>query len=134
MWELVQELAEYERLSDIVTGDAAALERYAFDEGLTDVFVAEENGVIVGYSLSFTTFSTFKCRPGVWLEDLYVIPTSRGRGYGKALLLNLLELSREQGHGRVEWSVLDWNEPSIRFYEAMGATMLPDWKICRVSL
>jgi GNAT superfamily N-acetyltransferase len=133
IWELVRELAEYERLSHTVVGDAHQLERHAFDERLVDMYVAEEEGLVVGYTISFRTFSTFRTQPGIWLEDLYVTPSCRGKGHGKALLLNLMRIRQEEGYGRLEWSVLDWNEPSIRFYEAMGATLLPDWKICRVD-
>jgi GNAT superfamily N-acetyltransferase len=132
IWGLVQELAEYERLSHTVSGSAEALERYAFEERLIEVFVCETEGEIVGYSITFATFSTFLTRPGIWLEDLYVTPRVRGRGFGRALLRNVLVRGAERGCERVEWSVLDWNEPAIRFYEAMGATILPDWKICRV--
>jgi len=134
VWELVVELADYERLLDAVTGDAALLERHAIDEERIEVFVAENpEGLVVGYTISFPSYSTFRTQPGLWLEDLYVTPSYRGHGYGKALLTNLIEFCREQGFGRLEWSVLDWNEPSILFYQAMGATVMPDWRICRVS-
>jgi len=133
VWDLVLELAEYERLSHAVTGSVVDLERHAFDERVVDVHVAEESGQVVGYSISFTSYSTFRAQPGIWLEDLYVSPEFRGKGYGKALLQNLMAVARAREAGRLEWSVLDWNESAIRFYEAMGATVLPDWKICRVS-
>jgi len=133
VWELVKELAEYERLGHTVTGSAADLERYAFDEKILEVFVAEKTGQVVGYSISFASFSTFRAQPGIWLEDLYVTPSQRGNGYGKALIQNLMRTCETRGYGRLEWSVLDWNESAIRFYEAMGGTILPDWRICRVS-
>ncbi len=132
IWELVNELADYEHLP--TSGDADSLARHAFDENIVTTFVAEEAGRIIGYSISFPTYSTFRCLPGMWLEDIYVTPGCRGKGYGKALLMNLVEVCRNRGCARLEWSVLDWNEPSIRFYEAMGADVLPDWRICRVSL
>jgi len=132
VWELVQELAEYERLSELVVGDAGGLVRYACDENLIEVFVLETDGLVVGYTISFVTFSTFRTQPGIWLEDLYVTPEQRGKGFGKALLQNLISLTRDRGYGRLEWSVLDWNEPSIKFYESMGAEILPDWQVCRM--
>ncbi|AIE84686.1 GNAT family N-acetyltransferase [Fimbriimonas ginsengisoli] len=134
VWELVLELAEYERLTHTVVGDASALERNAFDDRLIEIFVIEEPGEIVGYTISYRTFSTFRTQPGTWLEDLYVTPECRGKGYGKALLQNLIDRSRERGDGRLEWSVLDWNEPAILFYGSMSATVLPDWRVCRFDL
>ncbi|MEO6031977.1 MAG: GNAT family N-acetyltransferase [Burkholderiaceae bacterium] len=88
---------------------------------------------VVAFALFFTHFSTFLAQPGLYLEDLYVQPTHRGRGIGKALLTRLAQTALERGCGRFEWSVLDWNEPAIRFYRGMGATVMPDWRICRVS-
>ncbi len=89
---------------------------------------------MVGYALSFPTYSTFRTQPGLWLEDIYVTPAERGRGLGKAMLLHLIEEGRRAGLGRIEWSVLDWNQPAIDFYASLGADVLPDWRICRVSL
>lgn len=131
VWELVGELAEYERLSDTVTGSAEDLGKHAFDERAIDVFVLETEGQIVGYTISFSTFSTFRCRPGIWLEDVYVTPAFRGRGFGRALVENIIALNEAHGGVRTEWSVLDWNEPAIKFYEQMGSTILPDWRIVR---
>ena len=88
---------------------------------------------VVGFALFFTNFSTFLAQPGLYLEDLYVQPAQRGRGIGKALLTRLARTALERGCGRFEWSVLDWNEPAIRFYRGMGATVMPDWRICRVT-
>jgi GNAT superfamily N-acetyltransferase len=90
-------------------------------------------GRVVAFALFFTNFSTFLGRPGLYLEDLYVQPAHRGAGLGKALLQHLGALAVERGCGRFEWSVLDWNENAIRFYEKMGATVMPDWRICRVT-
>lgn len=133
IWALIQELADYERLSDTVTGNAALLERHVFDEGRAVVFVYELENVLVGYSLSFPIYSTFRTRPALWLEDLYVTPSARGNGIGKALLSHLFEYCRECGLARLDWSVLNWNEPAIGFYQSMGAEVMPDWRICRVS-
>jgi len=133
IWALIQELADYERLSHAVTGNVELLERHIFDDGHCLVFVFELDGEVVGYSLSFPLYSTFRTQPGLWLEDLYVTPSLRGKGYGKALLEHLMEYCREKGLGRLDWSVLSWNEPSIGFYQAMGAEVMPDWRICRVS-
>ena len=134
IWSLVNELAEYERLSHAVTGSLGALEKHIFDEGRCVVLVLDLEGEICGYTLSFPIYSTFRTLPGLWLEDLYVTPSVRGKGHGKALLTRVIDYARQNGMGRVEWSVLDWNEPSIRFYQAMGADVMPDWRICRISL
>ncbi len=133
IWDLINELAEYEKLSHAVTGGCEALEKHVFDDRLCTVFVIEDEGTVVGYTLSFPTYSTFRTLPGVWLEDLYVTPTHRGKGLGKALLHNLVEYCRIQGLGRLEWSVLDWNEPAVQFYIAQGADVMPDWRTCRIS-
>ena len=98
-----------------------------------EVLVAEELGKIDGFALFFHTFSTFLGRRGLWLEDLYVRPERRGSGIGTALLKALAALAVERGCGRFEWAVLDWNTPAIGFYERMGATVLPDWRIARVT-
>jgi GNAT superfamily N-acetyltransferase len=133
VWALIQELAEYERLTHAVTGDVEALERHIFDDRHCLVFVYELEAEVVGYTLSFPLYSTFRTIPGLWLEDLYVTPAMRGKGYGKALLTHLLDYCRENKLGRLDWSVLSWNEPSIQFYQAMGADVMPDWRICRIS-
>jgi len=133
IWALIQELADYERLTHAVTGNAVLLERHIFDETRCLVFVIEADGEVVGYLLSFPIYSTFRTLPALWLEDLYVTPAMRGKGYGKALLMHLFQYCRDNGLGRLDWSVLDWNEPSIKFYQAMGADVMPDWRICRVS-
>ena len=95
--------------------------------------VAEADGAVVAFALFFTNFSTFLARPGLYLEDLYVQPAWRSHGIGQALLERLAALAVERGCGRFEWSVLDWNANAIGFYERMGATVMPDWRICRVS-
>ena len=95
--------------------------------------VAEREGAVIGFALFFTNFSTFLGKPGLYLEDLYVQPAHRGSGVGRALLTHLAALANERGYGRFEWSVLDWNVDAIRFYEKMGATLMPEWRICRVT-
>ncbi|MDR3689654.1 MAG: GNAT family N-acetyltransferase [Fimbriimonas sp.] len=133
IWSLIGELADYERLAEFVTGNAEALERHIFDDRYCTVFVCEVEGEVVGYTLSFPIYSTFRTLPCVWLEDIYVTPSFRGRGFGKALLTNLIEYCRAHGFGRLDWSVLSWNEPSIQFYQSMGAEVMPDWRICRIA-
>jgi GNAT superfamily N-acetyltransferase len=98
-----------------------------------EVLVAEEPGVVVGFALFFHNFSTFLGKPGVYLEDLFVVPEHRGAGHGKALLARLAQIARDRGCGRLEWSVLDWNEPSIQFYRALGAMPMDDWTTYRLT-
>jgi GNAT superfamily N-acetyltransferase len=131
---LIRELAVYEKLEHLCTGTAQALEHALFGtRRAADVLVAEVRGEIVGFALFFPTFSTFLARPGLWLEDLYVKPAHRGRGVGARLLRAVAAVAVERGCGRFEWSVLDWNAPAIGFYERLGATILPDWRIARVT-
>jgi len=131
----IRELAEYERLSSSVAFDEAALERYLFGERpYAEVLIAEDDsGSAVGFALFFHNFSTFLGRPGLYLEDLFVRPEARGHGYGKTLLVRLAQLALERGCGRVEWAVLNWNRPSIEFYEALGARPNSDWTVYRLS-
>ncbi|MBS1724903.1 MAG: GNAT family N-acetyltransferase [Armatimonadetes bacterium] len=132
--ELILELAEYERLRDRAVGTPELLHRHLFGEHkYVEALVVEIEGALVGYALFFTTYSTFLTLPGYWLEDLFVEPASRGKGYGKALLLEIVRLARVNGFGRVEWSVLDWNQPSIDFYESLGARALGDWTVYRLE-
>ena len=131
---LIRELADFERLTHVCNGTADDLEQAAFgSRPVVEVLVAEELGKIDGFALFFHTFSTFLGRRGLWLEDLYVRPERRGSGIGTALLKALAALAVERGCGRFEWAVLDWNTPAIGFYERMGATVLPDWRIARVT-
>ncbi len=95
--------------------------------------MSERGGRTVGFAIYFTTFSTFLCKPGLYLEDLFVEPAHRGSGIGKALLRRLASLAVERGCGRFEWRVLDWNEPSIRFYESLGAKLMPEWVLVRMT-
>jgi len=127
----VRELADYEHLTDEVVLDEPSFGRAVFDEGVARVLIAQDDDApgVVGMALWFPTFSTFLGRPGIWLEDLFVRPAFRGRGHGLALLQAL----RAMTDGRVEWAVLDWNEPSIKFYESLGAKILPEWELVRMT-
>lgn len=132
---LITALAEYEQLTHLLQITPQALHGHLFGaRPVVEALVAElDDGRVVGFALYFTNFSTFLCKPGLYLEDLFVEPAQRGLGIGKALLRALAKLAVERDCGRFEWSVLDWNEPAIRFYQAMGASVLPDWRICRVT-
>ena len=131
---LIRELAEYERLMHLCTGSTADLARALFDDPpAAEVLVAEVDGAIEGFALHFPTFSTFLAKRGLWLEDLYVRPAFRGKGLGGRLLRAVAAIAVDRGCGRFEWSVLDWNAPAIAFYERLGATVMPDWRIARVT-
>ena len=131
---LIEQLAEYEKLTHLLEVTPAHVERDLFGaRPAAECMLVREGGDAVGFALFFHNYSTFLGRRGLYLEDLFVIPAARGRGHGKALLQQLARIAVERGCGRFEWSVLDWNEPSIRFYQSMGATVMPDWRICRVT-
>ena len=135
---LIRELAVFEKLEHLVVCTPESIAPHLFGaQPAAEVVVAElpldGHPQVVGFALFFTNFSTFLGRPGLYLEDLYVKPAQRGLGIGKALLEHLGALAVERSCGRFEWSVLDWNENAIRFYERMGATLLPEWRICRVT-
>ena len=131
---LIHELADFEKLSHLCQASAESLTPHLFgDKPIVECVVGEVDGQVVAFALFFTNFSTFLAKPGLYLEDLYVQPAQRGTGLGKALLEHLGRLAAERGCGRFEWSVLDWNERAIRFYQGMGATVMPDWRICRIS-
>ena len=140
---LIRALADYEKLSHLVENTPERLASHLFGERpVVEAWVAvladeqrdgSQPGPTVGFALCFTNYSTFLGKPGLYLEDLFVQPEQRGLGIGKALLRHLAGVARDRGCGRFEWSVLDWNEPAIRFYEAMGASVMPDWRMCRVS-
>jgi GNAT superfamily N-acetyltransferase len=132
--DLIRELAEYEKLSHEVVVTEDGLRRSLFGElPAAEVMIGEFEGLPAAFALFFHNFSTFLGKPGIYLEDLYVRPRFRGRGMGKAMLVRLARLARERGCGRLEWSVLDWNEPSIRFYESLGAVAMNDWTVHRVT-
>jgi GNAT superfamily N-acetyltransferase len=131
---LIRELAEFERLTHLLQVTPESLEPHLFGaRPVVEALVAERDGAVVAFGLFFTNFSTFLGRPGLYLEDLIVTPAERGQGIGQALLERLARIAVERDYGRFEWSVLDWNENAIRFYERMGATVMPEWRICRVT-
>ncbi len=132
--EMIRELAEFEKLSHQVIATPEDFRKHLFgDQPAAEALLAEWEGNPVGYAIFFTTFSTFIGKPGLWLEDLYVKPALRGKGVGKALLLAGNQLAKDRGCGRYEWSVLDWNQNAISFYESMGADIMPDWRIVRLT-
>jgi GNAT superfamily N-acetyltransferase len=132
--ELIRALADYERLRDEVVLDAALLEKHLFGERpAAEAAIAEVDGEPVGYALFFPTFSTFLGRPGLWLEDLFVLPAHRRGGVGRALLLHVASLAVARGCGRLEWSALDWNEPALAFYRELGARCMPEWHLHRLD-
>lgn len=132
--QLIRALAEYERLAHAVVLDEARLTDHLFGpRPYAEVLLAEDGGTVVGMALFFHTYSTFGARPGLYLEDLFVVPEARGKGFGKALLVALARLGMERDCCKVEWSVLTWNEPSIRFYEALGARPQAEWQVYRLD-
>jgi GNAT superfamily N-acetyltransferase len=135
--ELILGLAEYERMLDQVEATETSIRDSLFpaDGGVpvAHCMLADLNGVTAGFALYFFNYSTFLGRPGLYLEDLFVRPELRGRGIGKALFLHLARLAGEKGCGRMEWAVLDWNAPSIAFYESLGAVRMPEWQLCRLT-
>jgi GNAT superfamily N-acetyltransferase len=131
---LIYQLAEYEKLTDMVTGTPTMLHDALFGNSRScECVIAREGDKAIGFALYFTTFSTFLCKPGMYLEDLFVTPDTRGKGYGKALLVHLARLARERDCGRFEWRVLDWNAPSIAFYKSLGASIMPEWHLVRMT-
>jgi GNAT superfamily N-acetyltransferase len=131
---LIGRLAEFEHLAHLVQTTPEKLGPHLFGpRPVAEALVVDSGTQVVGFALFFTNFSTFLAKPGLYLEDLFVEPEERGRGIGQALLTRLAELAAERGYGRFEWSVLDWNVNAIRFYERMGATVMPDWRICRIA-
>lgn len=130
----IQGLAEYEKLSDQVVATEETLRQSLFGEQrYAEVVIAEYQQQAAGFALFFHNYSTFLAKPGIYLEDLFVLPQYRAKGLGKALLSYLAKLAVSRDCGRLEWSVLDWNQPAIDFYHSQGATMLHDWRINRVT-
>jgi hypothetical protein len=132
--DLIRGLAAYERLEHLVevTADRIRAELAAQPPAIM-ASIAREDGRAVGFALYFENFSTFLGRRGIYLEDLFVLPQARGRGIGKALVQHVARVAVARGAGRFEWAVLDWNQPAIDFYRALGAVVMPDWRICRVT-
>jgi GNAT superfamily N-acetyltransferase len=133
IFRLIRELAEFERLGDAVRGDERLLEDSLFERRAAEALLIEEEGEPVGYAIYFTTFSTFECRPGLWLEDVYVRPEWRRRGIGREVLTHIARLAVERDCARIEWLALSWNEPALRFYEALGAIGIDDWQALRLE-
>lgn len=134
LFDLILELAAYEKLSDAVSGDAEVLRRSLFEEKAAEALLIETaDGEAIGYAIFFTTFSTFECRSGIWLEDVYVRPEHRRGGIGRAVMEHLAQIAEERGHVRLEWVALDWNEPALNFYAKLGARRLEDWKVLRLE-
>jgi GNAT superfamily N-acetyltransferase len=135
--DFIRRLADYEKLSAEVTATEDQLRATLFPEGAAPVahcvLAFAEGGAPAGFAIYFFNYSTFLAKPGLYLEDLFVRPEVRGRGFGKALLLHLAKLAHARGCGRMEWSVLDWNQPAIEFYESLGARRMKEWQICRLT-
>ena len=131
---MIRELAEFEKLSHLCVSTEADVFRALFGTpARAEVIIGRTGGEAACFALFFHNFSTFLGRPGLYLEDLFVRPAHRRKGYGRAMLAHLAQLAERRGCGRFEWSVLDWNASAIRFYESLGATVLPDWRITRVT-
>jgi len=134
LFDLIMELATYEKLAEKVAGDPEVLRRSLFEHKAAEALLLEApDGEAIGYAIFFTTFSTFECRSGIWLEDVYVRPEHRRGGIGRAVMEHLARLADERGHVRFEWVALDWNEPALNFYEKLGARRLDDWIIHRLE-
>ena len=131
--QFIRDLAEYEKMSDEVVADKATLEEWIFDKKKAEVIFALEGDTEVGFALFFHNFSTFLGRAGIYLEDLYVKPEFRGKGFGKAIMEKLALIAVERGCGRLEWWCLDWNKPSIDFYLSIGAEPMSGWTVYRVA-
>jgi GNAT superfamily N-acetyltransferase len=134
LFGLILELAEYEKLADKVTGSPAVLRRTLFEQRAAEALIVELEGEAIGYAIFFTTFSSFECRSGIWIEDIYIRPDRRRDGIGRTVMEHLAALALERGHVRLEWTALDWNEPALRFYEKLGATQLGDWVTHRLDV
>ena len=131
--QFIRELADYEKMLSEVVADEATLEEWIFDKQKAEVIFALEGEKEVGFALYFHNFSTFLGRAGIYLEDLYVKPEYRGKGYGKAILKKLASIAVERGCGWLEWWCLDWNKPSIDFYRSLGAEPMDDWTVYRIA-
>ena len=133
IFDFICKLAEYEKMLDDVVATPALLKEWIFEKKKAEVIFAVENSKEVGFALFFHNFSTFLGRAGIYLEDLFVLPEFRGKGYGKGLLKELAKIAVERGCGRLEWSCLDWNKPSIDFYLSLGAVPMDEWTVYRIA-
>jgi GNAT superfamily N-acetyltransferase len=133
LFGLILELASYERLRDEVNGSVAELARSLFEARTAEALLAEVGDAAVGYAIVCGSFSTFECRAGLWIEDLFVLPESRRQGIGRALLRRVAAMAMERGCPRVEWAVLDWNELALGFYDELGARRMDDWRMLRLE-
>lgn len=132
--DLIRSLADYERLAhECVATEEALLESLFGDRPAAEVVIAEADAEVAGFALFFSNYSTFLARPGLYLEDIFVYPARRGHGIGRRLIQHLAQIAVKRGYGRFEWSVLDWNEPAIRFYRGLGAVPMTGWTVQRVS-
>ena len=129
----IKKLAEYEKLLDQVEADEETLHQSLFVKKAAQVLIAEEDGTPIGYALYFYNFSTFTGRPGLYIEDVFILPEYRGKGYGTQIFRRLANIALEEGCARMEWSCLDWNEPSLQFYRNMGAVPMEEWTVQRLS-
>jgi len=134
LFDLIAELASYEKLGDKVAGSAETLRRSLFEQEAAEALLVETaDGEAVGYAIFFTNFSTFECRPGIWLEDVYVRPEHRRGGIGLAVMEHLAQIAERREYARLEWCALEWNEPALNFYEGIGARRLDDWRMLRLE-
>lgn len=133
IYDLIRKLAIYEKLENEMITSVDELRENIFDKNFAEVIIAEEDQKPVGFALYFFNFSTFVGKPGLYLEDVFVEPDCRGKGYGKKLLIELAKIAKERNCGRMEWSVLDWNTPSIEFYKSLGATPMDEWTVFRLT-
>jgi GNAT superfamily N-acetyltransferase len=134
LFDLILELAAYEKMADKLAGDAETLRNSLFERKVAEALLIETaDGEAVGYAIFFTNFSTFECRPGIWLEDVYVRPEHRRGGIGLAVMEHLARIAEERDYARLEWCALEWNEPALDFYAKIGARRLDDWRMLRLE-
>src|SRR5690242_7642721 len=134
LFDLIKELAGYEKLGDRVAGDAETLRRSLFEREAAEALLIETaGGETVGYAIFCTNFSTFECRPGIWLEDVYVRPEHRRGGIGLAVMEHLAQIAEQREYARLEWCALEWNEPALDFYAGIGARLLDEWRMLRLE-
>lgn len=131
--QFIKDLADYEKMAEEVIADEQTLEKWIFDKQKAEVIFAVKDGTEIGFALFFHNFSTFLGRAGIYLEDLFVRPEFRGKGYGRAILKKLAQIAVERDCGRLEWWCLDWNKPSIDFYLSLGAEPMSDWTVYRIA-